>query len=162
MSEQPRFDTFRDAIRTGAEQIRQTLDPDEDWIPTLFLDAPRGFMALPLILPDGTELFGQPGLELVTAVIVKSEARLAARIQMGWAADARSEDKRRPSDRPDRSEVLILQVAEPGQQEVWMADVTRNEDAPPDLGEWELSEAAGGPIADALAAAIQVASQQQN
>ena len=160
MSEPPRFDAFRDSIKSGAEQVRLTLEPDEDWIPTLFMDAPQGFMAMPLILEDGSELFGQPGLELVTAVIVKSQARLVARIQMGWAANAISGDTRRPGDRPDRSEVLILQVAEPGRQEVWMAEVTRNEDASPDLDEWELSEAAGGPIADALAAAIQVASQQ--
>lgn len=160
MTEKPRFEAFRDSIRQGAEQIRVTLDSDEDWIPTLFMDAPDGFMAMPLILPDGTELFGQPGLELVTAVIVRAQARLVARIQMGWAANAVTGDMRRPSDRPDRYEVLMLQVAEPGRQELWMAEVTRHTDDSPTLGEWELSEQAGGVIAESLAAAVQVASQQ--
>lgn len=153
----PTFEEFRDSAFQGIEQNRLNLQPDEDWLPTLILDSPDGVMVMPLLLEDGQELFGQDGIRVVTSVIVSVKARMAARVQMGWAAKAVKGDMRRPGERPDKSEVLILQVAEAGRQEVWMTEVAR-QDGPPELGEWELASA-GGPLADALASAVDLAAQ---
>lgn len=158
---EPTFEQFRDSMREGAEKIREQLGPEDDWLPSLMMDTPEGFMVMPLILPDGTELFGQEGIPVVSSYIVMAKARLVCRVQMGWAATPVRGDKRRPTDRPDRQEVLIIQVAEAGRQEFLMAEVTRHKDAPPELSEWTEAENAGGPLADALMAAVQVASQQE-
>lgn len=157
MSEaRPTFEDFRDSVFLGAEKVRETLGSDEDWLPTMMMDAPDGLMIMPLIAADGTELFGQEGAQQVTATIVKARARMVARVQMGWAAEPVKGDSRRPSDRPDRKEVLIVQVAEPGRQEVWMADVKRGA-GPPTLDEWILSDGAHGALADALSLAVEEA-----
>lgn len=155
MSEKPTLDAFRDSALAGVEKVRQTLRPDEDWLPTMMMDTPDGLMIMPLLDAGGNEYFGQDGIQQVTATIVKAKARMVARVQMGWAATADAHDYRRPADRPDRVEVLIVQVAEPGRQEILMAEVKRGS-GPPELGEWTTSPG-GGALADALALAVEEA-----
>lgn len=156
MTDPPTIEQFREILFEAVDDIAKDLSPTADWAPVLLIDSPDGFAICPLHDPDtGKLMTGQDSIPEVTALIVKMRARIVGRVGMGWAADQIPGDRTRPTDRGDRQEVLIIQIARPeSEQEVWMADVGRSDNAPPTLGEWTLMEGTGGPIAEALQVAV--------
>jgi len=114
----------------------------------VLIDCEKGFAVYPL----HTELLtGQEGLATVAATVLSLDPKYVCRIQMGWAASYEDGNALRPSERPDKKEVLIVQVAEKGgQHELWISDIERNGTSPPEIVEWKLTPATTGPLAEAF------------
>jgi hypothetical protein len=158
LTDPPTVEQFREIIFEAVGDIAATLAPDADWAPVLLIDSPDGFAVCPLTDPTtGKSFTGQDSIPEVTALITKMKARMVGRVGMGWAADQIPGDDTRPTDRDDRQEILIVQIARPqSKQEVWIAEVERNPEQPPKLGEWSVMSDSGGPIAEALQMAVDI------
>lgn len=92
-------------------------------LPPIYLRVERGYLSwLAGALPD--------------IVANRSLQRVAFRTSAWTTADERYE--RQPLDDPNRSELLLLNVAEKGRFEVWEAPIERSSAGLPGLGPWEL------------------------
>lgn len=144
--EETTFDDWRGMSFDGIDQVGSQLEPDADWMPVILLDCEKGFVVFPL----QDELEGREGLAEVAATVTSLKPRYACRIQMAWSAGFVAGNNEAPSQRADRKEVLLAQIAEKGgAQEFWMAEVERDGVKPPQIIKWELAPASG-PLADAF------------
>ena len=153
MSDVARKDAFRDYLFSAVEDVGATLEPDDDWAPVMMLIGPEKALFVPLIDGEGNDLTHD--LPTLTALIAKESPQLVGRVGMGWAStDLR--DQRPVSEREDREEVLVVQIAEAGsRQEVWIGKVQRHPDAPPEVTSWEKSDSTGGVMVEAIQAAME-------
>jgi hypothetical protein len=85
----------------------------------------------------------------------RSLQRVAFRAS-AWASRNPKYDARSVDD-PDRSELLILCIAEKGRFEVWHAEIGRSRSGLPGIGEWKLYATEKDPVAGALPGRIGVA-----
>jgi hypothetical protein len=135
-------------VKDGIESEQKLMtEPDQDWLPTAFMvDADAG-LAVVMIDP---EFMSTPMTKeiLATAVlpgiIAEHSSVAAAFVATAWQADYDhdhqiSEQLRqlRPSQRPDRWEVVMFTAATAFEFKVMCARVERHPDSPPTLAEWE-------------------------
>lgn len=140
------FDHWRRLSFDGIDQVGAALKPDDDWLPVVLIDCPKGYVVYPL--PD--PLTGQEGLAEVAAAVLALEPRYVCRVQMAWAADYVEGNDEAPSQREDKREILMAQIAQKGgEHEFWSAEVERDGENPPQIVKWELQPAAG-PMAEAF------------
>lgn len=148
-----RRDSFRDYLFRAVEEVGTKLGPDEDWAPIMLLLGSQDLTMVPLVDEEGNDL-GRD-LPTLTSLLTKIAPDMVGRVGMGWASTD-LKDKRPVSQREEREEVLIIQIAEPGApQEVWMGKVTRHPDSHPEVSHWEKSEQTGGVIVEAIQAALE-------
>lgn len=146
------FDEWKQSHLDTIEAIGKELDKDGDWLPVIVYERQGlDIGVLPLV-----GMGGQEGLPLVTAALAKIQPTRIARIEMGWAANFVEGSEQRPTDRPDRYEVVMAQFCEAGrdgQHELWWATVDRSGEHPR-LNEWELVGDFGGAVAEATRLAM--------
>jgi hypothetical protein len=144
--EQTTFDDWRDMAFDGIDVVGGSLKPDADWMPVILMDCDKGFVVFPLQGDDQ----GREGLAEVASAVTSLDPRYACRIEMAWAADYVAGNDEAPSERADKREVLLAQIAQKGgEHEFWMGEVVRDGVKPPQIVKWELKPAAG-PLADAF------------
>lgn len=120
-------------------------DPDDDWVPVMGLVPQEGENVM--LALDGRWLENDDTKHrLVTDVMIPAingiGAKTLATVFSAWVAkvpkDANLEDLPRPSDNPDRKEVVVVTAMDSFNVKTWMVEIIRTEDSPPTLAEWEL------------------------
>lgn len=149
-----------DAAKHGAEQIRTTLGPEDDWAPVVLVRTQDGRIVPTLLeLPETDEEREAFWQGAVPSMLVKLGAAEVALVMSAWLTkrDRPPEEVLaegdRPSTAPDRIDALVVCRVSNEEEEYAMAVVTRHPDGPPTL-EWEedLEEAfsLGGRVVGAL------------
>lgn len=148
-----RKEAFRDYLFRAVEDVGAALEPDDDWTPILLMLSETELMVAPLMDDEGQDLTRD--LPALTSLISKVRPAMVGRVGMGWASND-MKDSRPVSQREERQEVLIIQIVEPGaRQEVWISEVIRHDDAPPEIKEWEKSDSTGGMMVEVIQAAVE-------
>lgn len=155
------FEEFRDETLATTRSVGEKFDePDDDWEPVAILQGDKNIIALlkvdksqyaPL-LKDMVRKFGGRYLAIVLSSWMVSYKGLSA-------AQRAIVSQIPPSQHPDRTEVLIVEIASPVDHEVWEAEITRRDGLPPLLGEWKKDDVTsmGGDLASICVAAFQPA-----
>ena len=126
--------------------------PDDDWTPVAFMETPDGQVSMPLAPYMGTPADKEilTGL-LLPAAITEMKASRIVMVLSVWVGKAETKEEIEsehfvpPSQQPGRLEkVMITEYTREGITRMSSALITRHEDAPPTLGEWDddLSNAA--------------------
>lgn len=145
---------FRKYLLNAVEEVGETLGPNDDWAPVLLS---VGHDETLTVVPIDDEDMARD-LPAMTALIVKLRPRIVGRVNMGWASQDPS-DPRPIANQESRQEVLVIQVVQPGDQEVWIGSVERHDDRPPEVTGWEKSEAAGGVMVEVIQTAVEHANR---
>lgn len=124
---------------------RRFTSPDDDWAPMLFFRTPAGVMhvvAVPMI--EGHK----DDIAAAIAVMLKmNKATEAVLLTSAWMvarpAGTTGVEDLRPSQQPDRREVLVLSGVDQAVAVTQAAFIQRHPDQPPTLG--ELDDMAEGP-----------------
>jgi len=157
------FNGLRDHLKEAVEEIGRTFDePDDDWLPMVFLISNRGktFDTVPVfefmqnegtkdllarvVIPDlirktGADVFGF----VASAWVLKNDG---PEIRPNMSDEEIEAIKQRVmaeisaiggvKNHPDRSEIVALEVISLTRYETWTADIIRHDDGPPTLAEW--------------------------
>lgn len=134
------LDQFLEGTQRAIEAIRQKLRGEQDWHPILLMEAPKGFHMLPLAGREGDHGY-------VTEAIMEARATLAARVQL-------------TIERGSGRELLVLTAADNTRARQVIAEVTRADDEPPTLGEWQEARADVSLLATTLRRAVEAAARQ--
>lgn len=147
-----RVDELLEMLRTTAETIGNRFErPDDDWLTVCAWhdsQEQRGTLA-PLVFSNEDEKVR--ALAEVSDVMRACDADVAGLVMSSWGArvtkeqvaesERRGESLPKPSQSPLRQELLLILGKERGAPIVSMwAEIQRHDDAPPTLGEWEVSE----------------------
>lgn len=157
---------MRLAAFDSIDRIGPTLGPEEDWAPVLILRTPEGTAIAPLV-ELGLEGTDAETLNRLAALVVEVGATAVCRVQPAWQGppvereDYAAGDFVRPSENPDSTEVLIVQLADStGDSQVWSAEVVRGGDHP-SLGDWDrMPDAVGGRLVEVLRRALSVSDRR--
>ena len=130
------------ALNAAREVGRGFTEPDDDWQPiALAMDAKgRGiFMVLDFGPASETK---QAFLEEVLPVLLREAGAVAvALVTSSWMLTFKGKRPAvlpRPSESPDREEVLIVSVVDRLRAEAQIAPILRHPDRPPELGPWDV------------------------
>jgi len=155
------LEVWRGFVLGSVARIGSTLGPEDDWMPTLLLDTPRGLGIVPL---EG-KLAEHEALPQLAAMIVHERAHFAARVQMSYQLDDAEANRKallgigpRPAEHPDRTEHVTVVVGSTETLEAWDALVLRTDDGV-GLGTWVSAEP-GGPVAESMRSALTVATRR--
>lgn len=160
------FRQFADKAKLNARMVgRSFTEPDDDWAPVAMLEIATGQVHVILLTPFFVDSDTKDVLthQVLPALIQDTGARKLALVLSAWMAarpEHESEDEFtsvRPSERPDRQEILQVVVYDAERVEWWAAPIERHRRKPPSLGAWRdpgLGEQMDGrfitPIAEAL------------
>jgi hypothetical protein len=119
--------------------------PDEDWPAYAFLLNTKGDMAVVELPPEKSHW-----VPLLTDMISELGVRKLGLVSSAWVVKFELPDEfegdldeflvseaERSRSHADRQEVVIASIFDEERVEGWVAAVTRSEDAPPVLGEWD-------------------------
>jgi hypothetical protein len=127
----------------AAEAIGQNLDPEDDWETTAViatLDSERGIGVgiLPLLFTNDEEKDKAFNQTLPSAV-AQTGARSIVLVLPSWTVEGPDYDPEgpKPSQHPNRKEILLLTGTTLEYNETRSAEVIRSPDGPPRLGPWE-------------------------
>lgn len=142
------FDAVKEVAMGGARRIGEGFTrPDDDWAPVLIVGGARPVTA-------GLDLDDKDAMaHAISEIIREHEAEAAALVTSGWQSSdpAAASGTMRASEDPERVEILTVAVMDAERAEWWCAEITRYEEAPPVLGDWEmLSPTASGRFPDAM------------
>jgi len=119
--------------------------PEDDWAPMLFFRTPTGVMhvvAVPMIEDRKDEIAAA-----IQALLAMNKATEAAMLTSAWMvalpAGTSDIDSLRPSQHPERREVLVLTGVDEGTAITRVAFISRHPDRPPTLE--PLEDTAEGP-----------------
>lgn len=139
-------------VEKGARDIGENLPPDGDWAPMLFFRNDKRVEIAPVEMEDKDKTALAIQIKLKIA-----QATEAVLVTSSWMVKREEKDidweTLRPSEQPDRQEVLVFTHVTQDNAELLMASIERHPDAHPGLG--PLSEhheglALSGRFADAL------------
>lgn len=142
------FDLALEKYKEAAKEVgRNFTKADDDWYPVLIIHsgAKEENDIFPLQMADDDDKM------LLTRVIIPlliktSGAKFAALVLSFWASEHPMPDviperwddlPFRPSEDPNRSEVLQIMAASADRTEIWTAKILRDDEHPPGLSEWE-------------------------
>jgi hypothetical protein len=133
---------YRSAIDMAA---RRFTTPDDDWLPMMFFHTPSGVMniiAIPMI--DGRK---DDTASAIRSMLAMNKATDAVLLTSAWMvarpAGTPGVADLRPSEQPDRREVLVLTGVDDATAITRVAAIHRHADRPPTLG--ALDDPAEGP-----------------
>ena len=119
--------------------------PEDDWVPMLFFRTPTGVMhvvAVPMIEGRKDDIAAA-----ITVMLQMNKATEAVLLTSAWMvahpAGTTGADELRPSQHPDRREVLVLCGVDQATAITRTAVIHRHDDRPPTLG--DLDDLAEGP-----------------
>jgi len=147
------------AAKTAARDALNDLEtPEADIPPLLVAKTPKGYLSVQLEMPQELDERDMVA-DYMMALIACSRATEAVFICTAWIATATFDDMRRPSQREDKDEVLVLAYDNGDTTSLWMAGLTRHENRPPDMGLWKQDgdSAVGGRFAEALSLGLKLA-----
>jgi hypothetical protein len=136
------FAELRSAVIASVEDIGRSFgSPDDDWMPVLLSFGGTGSRVI--VLGDDKEQWHNEA-----AALRESEPAFVAAILSSWKVETENydEDGPRPSEHPDRQEVLFIEMSDGQHFEMWEAPIIRFDITPPTLGEWQkrdITEIAG-------------------
>jgi hypothetical protein len=146
------------AAKTAARDALNDLEaPQADIPPLLVAKTPKGYLSVQLEMPQEPDQRDMVA-DYMMALIACSRATEAVFICTAWMATATLADMRRPSEREDKNEVLVLAHDNGDTTSLWMAGLTRHENRPPDMGLWKHDEEStmGGRFAEALSLGLKL------
>lgn len=119
-------------------------EPDDDWVPILFLEDAEGQRAtVPIehfmVNDQSKDLLAE---YIIPQVIEKFEAKIAVMVLSVWRCSpipkgVDPDDRPRPSEDVNRTEaVMLIEYTSEGVTRSAMAPIVRHEDAPPTLEDW--------------------------
>jgi hypothetical protein len=137
-------DQYLRMVRSVGEHFTR---PDDDWAPVMFVESRRG-IEIVAIGPDylaSAEAKEKLALEVIPSFVSERRGYRVALVTSSWftsyALPAGLDLQLPPLlSEPGRHEVVTVQVADIGRQELWFAKIERFKIAPPRLGEWQLFE----------------------
>lgn len=140
----------------GAKQIERFFkSPDDDWVPMLMVVNSEGEVAV----VDVIQFFENDASKRVFAEVVlpmmveDMDARRLVLVTSSWIIGLSKEQFEagyvRPSENPERVEVLIISDISPEGVSIHHAPISRDPRgaSPPTLGEWEVFDSASGATA---------------
>ncbi len=134
------------AMKTGAELIANLLPPDGDWQPHLVIArAGGGPPELAHIDPHFMDASKVEAAALMARLVGKKKAAAVVLVISAWYKEVSDADLpatlanyRGLKDDPDKKEMLIMGGFIPGQEAVWVSEITRQPGKRPRLGPWLL------------------------
>lgn len=139
-----------------AATVGEKFEPQEDWLPMLFVKNDEGVGIVGLAVDGGEEI-----ALAIAQIGHRMRPQALALIHTAWMV-VRTEEQQAlfgrimsPSEDPDRIETLCISAALPGEPVLlaW-SPITRHADAPPSIGEWNEGPDEGGRLAEAMADAL--------
>jgi hypothetical protein len=137
------------AMKMGAEEVMERFTkPDDDWAAVVFLLSGR-IREVQIIDLDPHFFFDnrtKDALVLVLMTAIKKErAEAIGTIFSAWSVEGEAaqesvEHNTRPRDHPQRKEMLIITLVEPGNVRICWAEILRSETETPRLSEWQEDE----------------------
>lgn len=142
----------------GAQQAGRGFSrPDDDWLPMLLMRNRDGQVSLSAVpVWDDKDA----AAALVGAVVASAEAVEVALVLSAWmrvGGPSAAEDGIRPSDHPERREVVTIAWVNHEEAALAIAEIHRRKNRPPTLGEFDISEeaVADGRFLDALRCGVE-------
>jgi hypothetical protein len=158
------LETLTEMSKDAIESIAETFEePDADWLPTMLVMTREETFNLVGIDP---EFMASPTTKAILAeqvipgVLREQNAIAAAFVSSAWMGTYDNTkmgigDKHlRPSQQPDRQEVVMLTLATALEAKSLTAPIIRHEDGPPTLGEWDGFDNPEGLFPEALRAGL--------
>ena len=150
-------------VEEGAISVgKHFTNPEDDWVPILFLWMPVGLAMTPLVEDDQATRNAK-----ITAAIALSGCSGAAFVSSAWAIKRPAKPGKkirwqdgheRPSLAPDRVECVVIAAVTLDGWGSTVATIERHPDKPPTLAPWERSEAVDGGILAAMRAGFEAQS----
>lgn len=167
----PTFDQFAERVLLQARMVGRTFTkPDDDWAPVALIDTPRGIGVVAIDSDYFADYESKRALaELVLPTLVREhKARKLALVTSAWmsfladrpeARDAMTRGKLRPSQDPERIEVVWIIVMDAEVKRAWSAPILRSRRKPPRLGPWtthsdSADRVVGGPMVESVIQAL--------
>lgn len=165
----PTFDEFAKHVREQVRVVGRTFtEPDADWSPVAIVETPATIAVVgidPAFLADqeSKHLLGEQALP---ALVRQHKARKLALVMSAWMsvvenrpglAEALVRGELRPSQDPERIEVVWVVVMDAEVKHAWMAQIRRSRRKPPKLGPWTQPPEGGelaGLMVDSVAEAL--------
>lgn len=144
----PTFDQFAERVLLQARMVgRAFTKPDDDWAPVALIDTPRGIGVVAIDTDYFADYESKQELaeQVLPALIREHKVRKIALVTSAWmsvladrpeARDAMARGELRPSQDPDRVEVVWITVMDAEVKRAWMAPILRSRRKPPKLGPW--------------------------
>jgi hypothetical protein len=143
--------TYREFADTAKRIVRDVghafTTADADWAPAALLALPDGSILVAML---DMNFFASEALkdtladDVLPALVAQHKANKLALVLSAWmrvlAADA-PDDGIRPSQAPDRQEVLVVGVYDAERVEVHLARILRDGKRPPRLARWNIESA---------------------
>lgn len=137
-------DQYLRMVRSVGENFTR---PDDDWATVLFVESRRGIEVV-AISPEylaSDEAKQRLALEVIPSYVGERRGYRVALVASSWftsyALPAGHGLQLPPLlAEPGRHEVVTVQVADIGHQELWFAKIERFKVVPPQLGEWQRFE----------------------
>ena len=135
-----------DSVAATAAQMPAVAftEPDDDWVPVLFMEDSEGNQAT---MPIEMFMQNEQTKNLLTDMIIPAaiknfKARTVVMVLSVWRStlppDVDWQDRPTPSEDLDRrEEVMIIEYTAEGVTRSAMAEIIRHENAPPTLAEWD-------------------------
>lgn len=146
------FDLLKHGMEMARDNVKDLTEPGEDILPVLMWLGPYGTGVMPLL--DMSDDAAKDDLAaMMTTALAVSRAREAVQTTTSWAVQQQLDDNTRrgvvdvrPSEHPDRVECITLMYMKPedGADKMVRGDLTRYDDKPPTLGEWQIDDS--GPM----------------
>lgn len=142
------FDQFAERVLLQARMVGRTFTkPDDDWAPVAVIDTPRGLGVVVIGAGHLADYESKRvlGEQVLPALVREHKARKIALVTSAWMSvladrpdvrDALARGELRPSQDPERVEVVWVTVMDAEVKRAWMAPILRSRRKPPKLGPW--------------------------
>jgi hypothetical protein len=147
------FDGFVEWAKSAVVTVGQSFtEPDDDWMPTALVQNADSIVVAGLdpSFFGSTEAKDNLADEVLPALLRKYEAQRVALVMSSWMVSGKSEDvdmSVRPSENPNRVEVVVVTVIDRDNAGMYVAEILRGKE-PPILGEWDAHLAEGDGMID--------------
>lgn len=150
MTSNTSFEVFRHTIQTIVVEIGNSFtEPEDDWHHVLINESEEGneIMMLDGRLFQTTDLKKTLVYRFLVPHLRERGAYRYALVNSAWMLTGSPEelseilqDHEYIRDNPKRIEAVVIQVVDREQNEMWMAEIKRYKDKPPELGEWNKAD----------------------
>lgn len=174
MSEPITIERFTEVVKDAATSMPTLFEePDDDWAPVaMILGYKEGQEGLgvgvapipPAWLEDKDEL-----VKLLRKAIKEYRAVAIGLVLSAWMLRLEKDevehpelDLPRPSESEDREEILTVSILAANEEHFLMAEIKRDNENPPTLGEWETSDDSSGRFVEPLVDALKTVEREAN
>lgn len=145
---------FIDTIVTMVTRVGETLEPDEDWMPALFVATGKSLNVIALLEADEDDLV----YRIIPKIVQEKKGDCFALVTTAWFPAVRMGDAetyaqavaKRPrniEEHPDAVECVMVRAFDRDERLMTMAPITRSDKAPA-LGLWMTPSTIQGRFAD--------------